>query len=44
MQKLYSAKDYQKYVDKKIPEFQAGLNMLKAFLTGGLILYVRDSF
>ncbi|MGI6562198.1 MAG: stage V sporulation protein AC [Clostridia bacterium] len=37
MQKLYSAKDYQKYVDKKSPNSKLGLNMLKAFLTGGLI-------
>lgn len=37
MQKLYSAKDYQKYVDKKSPNSKLGLNMLKALLTGGLI-------
>lgn len=40
MEKLYSSKDYQKYVDKKSPNSKLGLNMVKAFLTGGFICMI----
>lgn len=40
MQKLYNSKEYQKYVDKKSPNSKLGLNMLKAFITGGTICVI----
>ncbi len=40
MQKLYNANDYNKYVDKKSPNSKLWLNMLKAFLVGGIICVI----
>ena len=37
MKSIETKKDYQKYVDKKSPNSPIALNLLKAFIVGGII-------
>lgn len=40
MKPIETKKDYQEYVDKKTPNSPIGLNILKAFLVGGIICLI----
>ena len=40
MKPIETKKDYQKYVDKKSPNSPIGMNILKAFIVGGIICLV----
>ena len=40
MKPIETKKDYQKYVDKKTPNSPIGLNILKAFVVGGIICLI----
>lgn len=40
MEPIETKKDYQKYVDKVTPNSPMALNLVKAFLVGGLICLI----
>ncbi len=40
MKPIETKKDYQNYVDKKTPNSPIGLNILKAFIVGGIICLI----
>lgn len=40
MKPIETKKDYQKYVDKKTPNSPIGLNIIKAFIVGGIICLI----
>ena len=40
MKPIETKKDYQKYVDQKTPNSPIGLNVLKAFIVGGIICLI----